>query len=415
MRKRFLPLIIIALLTIPWEIKAQQPDQDTSQSVSKKPAVLSLLYNRVVIHRREGTYLSGLLVGVENDKLIIRIGERDEKLHYLNLSKVTIEIEKKRGRNLLSAILLGTYLGNLLFNRAKNQPTAYMKGKEPYGGNGSVLLSSAFYALVSGGVWYYVGSKFEREKKEFNFNGTEEKKAAKWERLRRYITGEFVSKKINLTTQASYVFTRVSSHYATLFKHAGYDIGSSSYMFDDYFEGAMDFNLLRKLQLTITAPSNNDFGIAVYWPGEPSVCGYRYDGNGSYYIDQVLYTTAYYAVIVLKPPRFQKSKRISLNIGIGAGMAQVDFKLRTSSETWNPSNWTYDTTRNQYNISKRLFSSVIFTELNFYLRDDLSLGLVADYVYIPSLQAPEIPEAGIPAQKLRLGNASVGFTLGLHF
>lgn len=415
MRKKFFPLIIIALLTIPWEIKAQPPDQDTSQSVSKRPAVLRLLYNRVVIHLRDGASLSGLLVGIEDDELIIRIGKRDEKIHYLNLSEVTIRIEKKRGRNLLSATLLGTYLANLLFNCADNQPTAYMKRKGPYGGNGSELLSNVLYALASGGVWYYVGSKFEKEEKKFNFNGKEEKRTAKWERLKRYIRGEFASKKINITTQASYVFTRVSSHYATLFRNAGYDIGSYSYLYGDYLEGATDFNLVRKLQLTITAPSNNEFGIAVYWPGEPSVGGYRYDGSQPYQVDQVLYTTAYYAVVVLKPPRFQKWKRISLNVGIGAGMAQVDFKVRTSSETWDPYYWTYDTARNQYNISKRLFSSVIFTELNFFLRSDLSLGLVADYVYIPSLQAPEILEVGITAQKLRLGNASVGLTLGLHF
>jgi len=412
MRKRLLPLII-ALLIIPWEIKAQQLYQDTSQSVFKKPAVSRLLYNRVFIHRRDGTFLSGLLAGVENDKLIIRIGEKDEEQHYLDLLRVTIEIEKKKGRNVIPVVLLGTYLENLLVSFTENQPTAYLP--KTYEGAGNALFSNVLMALTWGGICYLITPKTKKVEKVFNFNGNEEKRRAKWGRLRRYITGEFGSKKINFSAQGSYVFTRVSSRYTTLIQNAGYQPRSYSYLFLDSMGETTDFNMLRKLQLTITAPSKNEFGIAVYWPGEPFTAGERSEENQSFAVEQELSATAYYGVIVFKPPRFQKSKRISLNIGIGAGMAQVDFKVRTSSEIWNPYYWTYDTTRNQYNISKRLFSSVFFSELNFYVRDDLSLGLVADYVYIPPLQAPEIPEAGIPAQKLRLGNASVGFTLGLHF
>jgi hypothetical protein len=412
MRKKFLPLIIVVLLVIPWETRAQQPDQIPSQPVSKVPAVFRLLYNRVVIQRREGISLSGLLVGVEGDTLIIRMEDRDEKIDHRNLSKVRIELEKKRGRNVLPASVLGTYLGNVLFNRAKNQPTLYLKEKDPYEGGGSLILRNALSALAWAAAWYFGGYKLEKGSKEFNFIGSEEKRLAKWERLRRYITGEYAPKKINISVQAGYVFTRVSSRYTTLFKHAGYYPTSYTYLSDDYSEGATDFNLLRKLQLTLTAPSTNEFGIAVYWPGEPLVRGSKYDWGPYSEIEQALFTTAYYAVMVLKPPRFQKSKRISLNLGIGLGMAQVDFRIRTRLETWTP---TYEVIRNQYNISKRLFSSVIFAELNIYPRGGVSLGLIADYVYIPSLQAPEIPEAGIPAQELRLGNASIGFSLGLHF
>lgn len=410
MRNKFLPFIIIVLLALPREIKAQQPSQEPSPSVTRIPAISRLLHNRVHLYRREGTYLSGLLVGVEDDALIVRIGERDEKVRYQNLSKVVIEIEKKRGRHLPYAMLLGTYFQNLLSFRAKNQPTAYLE--DTYEKVGSVILGNALSALMWGGIWYYVFSNFEKSKKEFELNGKEKKRLARWERLRSYITGEYTQKKINISAQGGYVFTRVSSHYKTLFQDAGYETRNYSYLFGEYREGATDFNLLRKLQVTLTAPSNNEFGIAVYWPGEPSAVGYIDDWTQSFEVEQVLSTTAYYGVIVLKPPRFQKSKLISLNFGIGVGMAQVDFRIRTGLEIWDPS---YEVTRNQYSVSKRLFSSVIFAELNFFFREALSLGLIADYVYIPSLQAPEVPEAGISAQDLRLGNASVGFTLGLHF
>jgi hypothetical protein len=104
-------------------------------------------------------------------------------------------------------------------------------------------------------------------------------------------------------------------------------------------------------------------------------------------------------------------KPIVWNVGLGAGVAKVNFSLESSIHSWCP---TFEE-RSEHNISKTFFSGVIFTELNLYLHEAMSLGLTADYVFIPSEQAPEILEGGIPAQKLRLGNASVGFTLGFHF
>lgn len=95
MRNKFLPSIIIVLLALSWEIKAQQPGQESSPSVARIPAISRLLHNRMHLYRREGTYLSGLLVGVEDDALLVRIGEGDEKVRQQNLSKVVIEIEKK--------------------------------------------------------------------------------------------------------------------------------------------------------------------------------------------------------------------------------------------------------------------------------------------------------------------------------
>jgi hypothetical protein len=70
----------------------------------------------------------------------------------------------------------------------------------------------------------------------------------------------------------------------------------------------------------------------------------------------------------------------------------------------------------EHQISKLLSSGVFFAEFNLQLGSHMSLGFGADYVLVPAKQEiPAFPDAGLPAQTLRFNNASIGFTLGLHF
>lgn len=68
-----------------------------------------------------------------------------------------------------------------------------------------------------------------------------------------------------------------------------------------------------------------------------------------------------------------------------------------------------------FDFSKTGPSGVVFTQLEWFLYSNVSLGLIADFVYVPSARVPAFPEMGLSAQNLRFGNASVGFVLGTHF
>ena len=69
----------------------------------------------------------------------------------------------------------------------------------------------------------------------------------------------------------------------------------------------------------------------------------------------------------------------------------------------------------RYEFSNTRLSGVVYTQFECFLYPNLSLGLIADYVYGPSVQVPAYPEMGLAAQSLRFGSASVGFVLGTHF
>ena len=410
MQKRLILLLTLVLLLNAWKVIGQQVDTSSSSSVSKLPTGFSVLFNKVVVYSQEGSIFSGLLVGVENDKLILRIGGQDKKIPQKNLAKVIIETEKNKSRYAISGMLLGAYLGNLIFYRAQNQPMAYMFDFEE--GGIWLFLWEVTFAGAGGGLGFLSSSMFEKGKRVFNFPDSTEKRLAEWERFRRFIlTGEHGPKKIHFSAQAGYIFTRVSSRYRTLMENAGYYISSYTYLFDEDAEEAIDFNLLRKLQLTISPTSNTEIGCAMYWLGEPSLLGESWQSGYPSGVAQSLHITGYYGIGIYKPFLKQMPKPIVWNVGLGAGVAKVNFSLKSSIHSWYP----YLEDRSEHNISKTLFSGVVFTELNLYLHESMSLGFTADYVYIPSERAPEILEGGIPAQKLHLGNASVGFTLGLHF
>lgn len=412
MRKGIFLILTLAFLFYPWEMRGGQADQSSSSSVSELPTALSLLFNRVSVYRKQGGAIFGLLVGVDSESLIVRLGKNDEKVHYRDLAKVTIETEKKTSRYVLYSTLVGTYLGNLIFLRAKNQPAAYIKKSEE---DAWPFLLDVIIAAGSGGLGWLISSIFEKGERVFDFTGSEEKQQAEWEKLQRFFIGATLPRKTHLSAQTGYIFTQVSSRYSNLLKSNGYDVpGYGYYRYNEYIEPASNFNLLRKLQLTYSFKPHIEFGAALLWLGEPSIVGNR----GQYYGQSVQVTQetdikGYYAIGVRRLFRKKLGKRINWNIGLGMGAAKLNLNLKAVSCDYSV--WPYTQITTEHKISKNFFSWITFSELNFYLRDTLSLGLVADYAFLPSQHVPGIPDADIPAQNLRLSTGSIGFTLGLHF
>jgi hypothetical protein len=58
-------------------------------------------------------------------------------------------------------------------------------------------------------------------------------------------------------------------------------------------------------------------------------------------------------------------------------------------------------------------SAILFGEFNLFLRESLSLGLSADYVYYPPKKVAANPSANLPEETI-LGNACIGFIIGVH-
>jgi hypothetical protein len=362
-----------------------------------------MFFKKVVIHLREGGIITGLLLGIETDAIIARTGGQDVKFNMSNLLSISIETEEKTGRNLLYGILLGTYLGNQIFNRAKNQPVAYMKDIDI---GWRFFLQNVIFAAAGGALGYLAGSGGEGEK-TFDFNGSDKNRQAEWERFQKYVTGERSPRRVHFSIQAGHVFTNVAQRYSDLLRNAGFWVERRQ---DYESEPAGDFNLLRKIQLTISLKPDAEVGMALISVGEPSLYGENWAISSQ--VKESLHTVGCYVIGIYKPFLAKMPRKIVWNVGAGLGAAKVNFRLEHIFYSGYPE---YTQVITPHHISKIYLSAVAFTELNFYIYDLLSLGFIADYVFVPSENAPEIRELGIPSEKLRLGNRSVGFSFGLHF
>jgi hypothetical protein len=406
MRKRiFHFLILVTLFGV--ERTASQPTSATaSPTFVQEPVTRNLLYNKIVVFRRDQNALAGFFVGVNGDTLLLLAQGRQEKVLRQELTRLTLEIEKEPTRLGLHGVLLGIYLGNHIFYTAENQPMAYVSSgyyeDELFG----VLLVNVLFAGVGGSVGYLAGLSQSGEK-VFDFTGSASEQQATWQRFNRQLLEKKAARKVHLSVQAAHVYAQVSRRYRTAFEQA-------NVVFDQYgfyrSENATRFNLLRKAQLTFSATGKLDFGIAVMGLGEPSLQGYKTTPSFYYgYLQQSFKATGYYVVGAYQPFQTRVKKRKFFHIGIGIGRAEIDFKLK--AQLYGP----FGFREVELGLAKTLFSSVIFAGVDLYLADDLSLGLSADHVFMPAQNLPALPELNIPTQELRLGNSSLGLTLGLHF
>jgi hypothetical protein len=233
-------------------------------------------------------------------------------------------------------------------------------------------------------------------------------------------------KKIHLSLQGGHVFPRISSRYKSLFQAEGYEVSKSAYCYySGCAEGANDFNMLRKVQLTYSIKPYLDVGLAMSWLGERPISGhketsfqaydpywgYQYTARDYHDFSQQVSSKGYFAVVVCRPLFNQTPKNISWNAGLGVGTIKTDFVL----QSYGYDTYSYVDATEVSKLSKHQIGAMAFTELNFNLTEGLSLGFAADYAFAPSIETPALPEAGIPAQRIRGVNGSVGFNLGLHF
>ena len=410
MRKALFFLLLFCTVMGTKVAGGQETSARSTREKTKPELSEELLYSEVFVYLHEGGVLTGLLSSVQSDCLVLGTGNNKKTIPFNDLQKVIIKIEKKTSRHAFYGMLTGIYLGNLIFFHAKGGPTAYVRHVDF---NLGYLFWNSVFAGAGIGVGFLTSSAFGSGEKHFDFSGSQEHRLKEWERFRRYALGSSsFSNKVHLSVQGGHINCRVSNRYKSMLKNANF------YDFYDY-EGATNFNLVRRVELTYSLKPDIEVGLAAVVLSEPTIMGDKWmetiNSSGYQYfsVRQSLSSLGLYALGVYKPLRSVLPKSIHWNVGGGLGAAKVNFSLNTSLETDNYPD--YSVINRNHNISRTSVSALAFTEFDFMVDENLSFGLAADYVFVPARQAPAFEDMGIQAQKLRFGNSSIGFVLGLHF
>jgi hypothetical protein len=404
MRKGLSIMMVLGLLVTPWAGMCGQERRSESKNGAPLQADSSLRFNTVIISLRSGTFVGGLLAGIENEAIILLRKGQEEKIPRQEIRRITIERETSRSRAILPVVFLGTYLGNVMLLRSEEDPPFYSDISNELSSWGVVLCETILIG-ASTGLGFLLSGILESREKVFEFGESGKENLEMWERLKRFVLGADDYKKIHLSIQGGRVFPRISDPYRAWFQ-TDYNA--------EYIKDRSYFNMLRKVQLTYSMKPQLDIGFAISWLGEPTLYGYKqtkyqvYSAYSYRWFQQKYSSTGYFAVGVYRPFFNQVPRNLTWNVGLGVGALETKFFLE--SHTSGPTYMTESCT-----ISKQQFGALAFTELNFNLVKSISLGLEADYVFAPPIQAAALPETGISAHRLKGVNGSVGFSLGLHF
>jgi hypothetical protein len=358
--------------------------------------------------------MHGLLAGLEPEALAVRVGARNENIESTDILKVTLETSKDTLPYMLIGMSGGIYLEYLLFRHADNQPVQFIRTEDRsvFG----VLFTDAVYAAAGMGAGY-LASLFEKSLKVFYFSGSRAARLAEWEKLRDFLSGISGPRRVHLSLHSGYVFPSSSKSYRNLMEKADYRVLSGystgvAHM-PGYAEAAGNFNLLRGIRLTYSIKPRLEVGAAVHFQGEPGQEGYFYApaSDLTWNIIQTYDSTAYHVVASYNlgsPVRggFQ------WKVGLGAGAARVKFDLSLTESQGYPVQFGKT---DGFSLVKTEVCSLLFTEIHVFLYRSLSVGVVADYIMMPSEEIPAFPEWNLPGQTIRPGNGSAWFSLGWHF
>lgn len=366
---------------------------------------------RALVFPKTGNGMSGYLteirIGEDDDTLVFSSGSQPQRILVGDLSRIILLSQNRGASGFLHGALLGAYLSTLLIGQANQQPTAFLS--QSVSGGIGLVLTTLLGVSVGGGVGALFKSGTEEEV-VFNFWGSEIEKRSARKKFYELMSQEPGAPNLHFSVGGGHVYSQASKKFGEAFGGANY--GST--------DEVGEFNWLRKIQLTYSLQPDFELGVAAQWSSEPTVSAYQYGNlapSTSRWQNAMrsLNVVGYYGVCKYQPFYGSMPKQIEFVVGGGLGIANIEYSRTENIYTYNY-NPPYNSTEShvQDNVNDMTASAIVFGEFNLFLRESLSLGLSADYVYYPPKRVAANPSSNL-AEETIFGNACIGFVLGLHY
>ena len=305
---------------------------------------------------------------------------------------------------------MGLYLGNGLLVWAPGEPGFYLQHIDSSDlASGWLLVGEAFFAAVGAGAGWIAASGGGRYSFEFPAEAGPALEAR--ERFIRFLAGEPPPARVHFLIQSGFLVPGSSAHFKDLMAGSGYT--ESPYQYLTHIQRHAGLELER---LSQTPASGRIETVLPFRAGLRLLLPVRSGRTGfwSSAARQEVRATAVHGIGAFELVRGRRAGGISLSAGLGAGIAAVRL-LRTAWTTVPDGSGGGSTFYGTAEVRKTLLSGVVFGALQFPLTRVLSIGLAADYTFIPAVDVPALPDNGLAGQKVGLSNGSVGFVLGYHF
>ncbi len=406
MRKMIASLVLAAFVTVPGPASGQEKRVSRPSVAGLQVGCYARLsYPEITLTLRDGTVILGRLIGADTDSVrVLQDGPYLDVL-FRDIKKAVLTVEGKASRGMLPGVAMGFFLGTGLLTGSFSHPGNYMRrlsvGAE-YTGFALLylgLIESAAAAL-GGSLGAFVASGTSH--KSFEFPGDPERNLASRDRFLRFIGGEPAPSRVHLLIQGGWVLPGVSRSFDSALVEAGFT--------PRHYEDLSRFSILRGFELSYSFKPRWRAGVRISFPSEPEQMGYLEGPSRDWTrISQTFRATAIHAVGSFEPLRRDPSGAVSWSIGLGVGV--VPIRLRRGMSAHRDGDYI----TNEAETRKTLPSGVVFTALEFRMNEIFTAGVAADYTVMLAATVPGLPDLGLAARKVGLGNASIGFILGYHF
>jgi hypothetical protein len=189
------------------------------------------------------------------------------------------------------------------------------------------------------------------------------------------------------------------------------------------------------IRIDYSLTRNFALGIGYAPLGKFSVTGYKLiiipvdgvDYYSEFFLHENYSGEAFYLSASWMPIPDPFLNRVGIKLGISAGLSNLKFDYQTSKYAYS------DFEDENYQLSKKGLVMMAFAELNYYLFKNLSVGISAEYRYIPArIDGTRITGyyddvndnmelikssmvVDLPEHSMNLGGFCYGITLGFHF
>lgn len=359
---------------------------------------------RAIVFRPNQEAISGRLIRVGDNSLVVLTLHHEEEIMFEDISRVILSGESRSSKGVIHGALLGGYAVTALVGATDSKPTGYLRRDYSSGLGILVILIPSVFA--GGGIGYLLDPGTDGREEMFDFTGSHGSQTAERKRLQNELKDTKREHGVHISVQGSQIFPSVVKA----------EESQSSY-WGGYGYEVSDFNVLRRLQVTYSILPNVEVGLASVWFGEPShyhdlgewsQSGYSRWGGTLTSLDAV----GRHLVVVYKPFPESLDGRYELAFGSGIGISSIQYQRNTSvNETVVVNNVSTTSYFNSpFEISETMLSGFVYAQASMKLTENLSLGLIFDYIVAPSKEAPADVRFGIPKETLNFGNTSIGFT-----
>jgi len=370
------------------------------------------LLNLVIINLRDGSLVSGRLIGVEGDSLVLRRGDREERIPRRQISRTVIEAQVAKTNLGLIGALAASYGWLTMNGKGENQPTAYLGTGEDFN------LFHLVIPLTGAALGILARPLLGSDKAAFMFSGSNEDEVKTWSRLVAFIKGDSRPRRFALSLQGGSVFgmdmdkAKASVGGMGFSLYGFYSDPTGSFR---YWEDSGGVNMLRSLRASLSLSRRLRVGVTVCFAGQPAFAGMDYTYDRYRGIAQTFSSTGYFVTAGYELLAGRLGARLRWEAGGGAGLLHYRLGIWDFSrlhQDYGPSL----TAQESWSDSGIRASGLVYTTLTYDVDEFLSLGVMAESMLAPgAVEMPERPLLGIPARSFRLGSGCAGWVMGIRF